>query len=75
MPISIEEYRVPKFIRIRPTYPFTDDPKAKYIDGNDRPRSYKGRTQFPQQGYNPHSNRATPEHININTEDLILPPY
>ena len=76
MPISIDEYRFPRFVKYIPKKPFIEDRKAKYLDANlNNPlRRYRSDT-FPQQGYNPHSNRAVVNNVNLDREDLSLPPY
>jgi hypothetical protein len=76
MPISIDAYRFPEFVKYKPQMPFTEDPKAKFYatSGEGHFRYYRS-GMFPQQGYNPHLNQAKPKKININVDDFTLPPY
>lgn len=75
MPISIDEYRFPRFVRITEKKPFIEDSKAKFMDG-----TYNGLRRFqgeviPQPGYNVEANSTTVRRINTDKDDLTLPPY
>lgn len=76
MPISIDEYRFPRFVTYREKQPYSEDVNAKFLDAslNNPIRRYRQDT-FPQQGYNPNANKAIITPINLDTEDLTLPPY
>ena len=76
MPISIEEFREPKFITPKPKLPFGENSKDKFLDFTTRPRNYRGRDNVPgfkQEGYNPNSGIAVPRDVNLNSDDLTLP--
>lgn len=76
MPISIDEYKFPKFVTVKEKTPFTEDTKAKFMDAsaNNPVRRYRG-DSFPQQGYNPNSNRANVRDVNLDKDEYTLPPY
>jgi len=76
MPISMDAYRFPEFVKYKPKLPFIEDSKAKFYatSGEDHLRRYRSGS-FPQQGYNPHLNQARVKNININVDDYTLPPY
>lgn len=76
MPISIDEYRFPKFQRHQQQKPFSENKSAKFDAANlHQPlRRYRGES-FPQPGYNPNSNQATVRQINIDRDDYTLPAY
>jgi len=76
MPLSIDDFRYPKFVKQNKRYPFGEDKKDKFYatTGDSHIRRYK-LGSFPQQGYNPNSNVVEPKDININTEEYTLPPY
>jgi hypothetical protein len=75
MPISLDEFRFPKFIKIKESYPFGENPKDKFLNTANYPRRYRGESGFPQPGYNPNSGVSNPRDIDINSDDLTLPPY
>ncbi len=76
MPISIDEYRYPKAVRIVDKEPFIEDSSAKFLDAslNNPIRRYR-QESFPQQGYNPNSNVAIPRDVKIDKDEYVLPPY
>lgn len=76
MPISMDEYKFPKFVTVKEKKPYSEDAKAKYLDAslNNPLRRYRQDT-FPQQGYNPNSNKAVITPVNTDSEDYTLPPY
>ena len=74
MPISIEDFREPKFIRWQEKKPFSENVKDKFYELSDRPRSYRSEDgSFPQEGYNPNLNQATPRKVNLAVESPALP--
>ncbi|MBV5346645.1 hypothetical protein JZU46_00210 [bacterium] len=76
MPISIDEFRFPKFVVYRQKNPFTEDVRAKFDDANlNTPIRRYRQDSFPQQGYNTNSNKANIVNINLNRDDITLPPY
>lgn len=76
MPISIEEYATPKWIRLRTRYTIAgiEDQKARFINHSDYPRNYRG-GDIKQPGYNPNHQSTRIEKINLRTDDLTLKPY
>jgi hypothetical protein len=76
MPISMDEYRFPKFVTPQEKKPFSEDSNAKFLDASLKTpmRRYRQDT-FPQQGYNPNSNKAIVTPINLDGDDITLPPY
>lgn len=76
MPISIDEYRFPKFVTVKEKKPYSEDSKAKFQDANlNNPQRRYHADKLPQPGYNPNSNRAVITPINLDSDDLTLPPY
>jgi len=81
MPISIEEYATPSFIRYKERYPLSYDKDDRYNEIN--PRHYASRYQgsegreggWKQAGYNPHHQTTSIERIRIRSDDLQLRPY
>jgi hypothetical protein len=76
MPLSIEDFKYPKFTKIVPKVPFGESTADKFYatTGDNHTRRYKSGS-FPQAGYNPNLNQATPRDINVNKDDYTLPPY
>lgn len=74
MPLSIEDFRVPKFIKAPETFPFGEDKKDKFYatTGDNHIRRYRNGS-FPQQGYNPNANVIEPRDVNINKDEYTLP--
>lgn len=75
MPISIDDFRFPRFIRSREKKPFIEDTKAKFIDGTvfNGLRRFQG-DEFPQSGYNSSANLTSVRKINLDKDDFTLPP-
>lgn len=75
MPISIEEFREPSFIKHRTRYPLSEDKKDRFYKFETNPRSYRGEgITFPQAGYNPNHQSIRVEKINLTTDDYTLKP-
>ena len=76
MPLSIEDFRVPKFVEKPVIYPFGENKKDKFYatTGDGYIRRYRSGS-FPQQGYNPNADVAEPKDVNINSDEYTLPPY
>ena len=76
MPISMDAFAYPEFVKYKPLLPFGENKQDKFYatTGDSHKRRYKNGS-FPQQGYNPHLNQAKPRKININKDDYTLPPY
>ena len=74
MPISLDEFRFPRFVKYKSKEPFIEDAKAKFMDGvGSNLRRFHGES-FPQSGYNPKANTTSTKPINLETEDYTLPP-
>lgn len=75
MPISIEEYREPKWIRLRTRYTMAgiEDQKARFINYEAYPRNYRG-ADIKRPGYNPNHQSTRVERINLRVDDLTLKP-
>lgn len=71
MPISIDAYREPKFIKYKTRYPLSEDPRDRFYKFETNPRSYRDGV-FKQPGYNPKHNSITVERININSDDITV---
>lgn len=80
MPLSIEDFKVPKFVKQAERKPFGEDTKDKFyatdntLKGIGNERRYRSGS-FPQQGYNVNDNKAVPSDININSDNYTVRPY
>ena len=79
MPLSIEDFQEPKFVKQIERKPFGEDRKDKFFATDDikevlNSRRYKDST-FPQQGYNVNDNKAEPADQNINADEYTLRSY
>lgn len=76
MPIPIEDYATPKWIRFRERYTIAgiEDAKAVFVDFDQYPRSYRDGV-YPQAGYNVNHNSTRVEKINLRNDDITLKPY
>lgn len=76
MPISIDEYKFPKFVVVKEKQPYSENVSDKFLDAsaNNPLRRYR-QDAFPQQGYNPNTNRAIVVPINLDKDEITLPPY
>jgi len=81
MPISEDEYRVPKFARFSERYPLGEDKKAKFTDTVVNPKVFQGRsnsvdgTGWKQPGYNPNHNSVTVERVNLSSDNQTFKKY
>lgn len=71
MPISIEDYREPKFIKYKTRYPLSEDSNDRFYKFETNPRSYRGGA-FKQPGYNPKHNSTRVEQINVNSDGITI---
>ena len=79
MPLSIEDFQEPKFVKQIERKPFGEDRKDKFYatDNNLETlnlRRYRNGT-FPQLGYNVNDNKNKPSDQNINSDEYTLRPY
>ena len=76
MTLSIDDFRVPKFVKAPERYPFGEDRKDKFYatTGTEHTRRYRS-GKFPQQGYNVNDNKSTPSEQSINNDEYTLRPY
>lgn len=80
MPISIEEFKLPAFIKYQERYPYSYDKKDRYNDVNpivfaERSARYNQDGVVKQAGYNPHHQSTRVERINLRSDDITLKPY
>ena len=78
MVLNDDDFKFPKFIKIKQLLPFGENSKDKFIKFENYPRSYRGRdgnAGFPQPGYSPESNQTTVRDIRLDSENLIIPPW
>jgi len=81
MPIALEEFQLPSFIRLQEKYPLSYDKNAKYNEFC--PRDFVGRYNhdegyegvFKQAGYNPNHQSTRVERIQLRSENITLKPY
>jgi len=76
MPISLEEFSEPKWIRMRTRYTMAgiEDQKARFINYEDYPRSYRG-GDMKRPGYNPNHQSTRIEKVNLRNDGLTLKRY
>lgn len=75
MPISIDAYSEPAWIRDRVRYTIAGltDKKSRFINTAQYPRSYRGGA-FKQAGYNVNHQSTRVERINMSSDDITLKP-
>ena len=81
MPISIEEFSTPKWIKYQERYPLSYDKEDRFNEIN--PRHFAGRYQgtegreggWKQAGYNPNHQSTRVERIRVRSDDITLKPY
>ncbi len=78
MPISIEEFRTPSWVRSKERYPISENKKDKFntiCPRHDMAR-YNGdpATGWKQAGYNPAHNSKKVERIKVDTDNITLKP-
>lgn len=76
MPIPIEAFVNPKWIRLQERYTIAgiENAKARFIDFENYPRNYRDGV-FPQAGYNVNHNSIRVERVNLKNDDITLLPY
>jgi hypothetical protein len=80
MPISLEEFANPKFVKYQERYPMSYSTTDKYneICPRDYPPRYQGSDNIPgwkTAGYTPNSQSTRVERIKIRSDDITLRPY
>ncbi len=83
MPIAIEDYATPKWLKMRERYPFDEDKNYRYRNLTINPRTpierYNGDrdTGWKAPGYNPNHNSITIERVNtgVDTSATSFKPY
>lgn len=81
MPISMEEFSVPKWIKYQERYPLSYDKTDRFNEIN--PRHCVGRYPgdegreggWKQAGYNPNHQSTMVERIRVRSDDITLKPY
>jgi hypothetical protein len=77
MPIPIEEFATPTWVRYRTRYVgnTTTDKKDRFPNyEEDHKRSWRGPDGWKQAGYNPNHQSTRIEKINLYTDDFTLKP-
>lgn len=80
MPISEEEFRLPKLTRYQERYPMSYNKNDRYTATVVNPKVFQGRSNsldgsgWKQPGYNPNHNSVSIERINLTTESLTFKP-
>jgi hypothetical protein len=81
MPISIEEFQLPSFIRLQEKYPLSYNKLDRYNEiyppnFEDRYNHNEGESGgFKQAGYNPNHQSTRVERVNLKSETITLKPY
>ncbi len=82
MPVPIEAYIEPRFIRYRERYPMSYNKSDRFLNTIAQGHSverYNGdidaRNGWKQAGYNANSNSTRVERINVRSDDISLKPY
>ena len=73
MPISITEYALPKWTRLRERYTIAgiENKRDIFMNFSLYPRSYRNGV-YPMEGYNPAHDSTTIERVRLDTEDMTL---
>jgi hypothetical protein len=74
MPIDMEEFRTPRFIKYKTRYPLSENKNDRFYKFETNPRGYRN-GEFKLPGYNPNHNSRTVEKVNINSDNIQLKPY
>lgn len=81
MPISMEEFSVPRWTRYMERYPLSYDKEDRFNEVNPRHSANRypgdeGREGgWKQAGYNPNHQSTTIEQIRVRSDDITLKPY
>lgn len=79
MPISMDAYAKPSFIKYDIRYPLVADKTARFntICPRDNMARYNGDsdTGWKQPGYNPNHNSTRAERINLLVDEVVIKPY
>ena len=81
MPIDIEEYSQPKWIKYQERYPLSYDKEDRFNEVNPmhcaaRYQGTEGREGgWKQAGYNPNHQSTQVENIRVRSDDITLKPY
>jgi len=76
MPIAIEEFVNPTFIRVRDRYTVAgiENQKARFMVVEQYPRRYR-HGYWPQAGYNPNHQTIRVERIRLDSDNITLKGY
>lgn len=82
MPVPIEAYVEPRFVKYRERYPMSYNKRDKYINTVPQKRELSRHNGNPddnngwkQAGYNPNDDSTRIQRINLYTENISLRPY
>jgi hypothetical protein len=75
MPIPIEEFVNPSFIRLRTRYTIAgiENQRARFMKFEQYPRRYR-HGYFPQAGYNPNHQSTRVERVRLDNDSITLKP-
>lgn len=81
MPVSINDYAKPRFIKLEERYPMSYDKEDRFNE--ICPRHHAGRYRgkegreggWKQAGYNPNHQSTTLERIRVRADNVTLKPY
>jgi hypothetical protein len=81
MPISLDEFSNPRWIKYIEGYPISPNKQDRFNEIN--PMHFAGRYPgsigreggWKEAGYNPNHQRTVVEHINVRSDDITLLPY
>ena len=78
MPIPIEEFAIPRFVKIETRYPMSYDKRDRFNEicprNNITRYGYGSRNGWKQAGYNPNHNSTVLERIDVRSDNIILRP-
>jgi hypothetical protein len=80
MPLSLDDFRNPKWTKLEKRYPMSYDEKDKYNEVNPKheAKRYPGdegrEGGWKQAGYNPNHNSTTVERIVVRSDNIQLKP-
>ncbi|RKZ10824.1 hypothetical protein DRQ25_01575 [Candidatus Fermentibacteria bacterium] len=71
MPIAMEAFRKPYWIKYEEGATLARDDSLKWMDYSQQPRRYRGGT-YPQAGYNPKHNSTRVEQVRLDSDSITL---
>lgn len=78
MPIPIEEFATPRFVKLENRYPMSYDKRDRFNEvfpmDNVQRCGHGSRDGWKQAGYNPNHQTTKLEHIDVRSDDITLRP-